>query len=198
MTTIQSVTRAARRLTTQSLLALAIFMASLFAWSDAAKAASPSVVSVSVPGDSTYSAGHSLDFTVNFDQPVFVNTVGGTPAFPLTLHTGGTVSAVYVSGSGTDSLTFRYTVQPGDADMDGVTVGASISLNGGTINNVGLDTAVLTLNSVGSTSNVLVSAPVAPPAAVPTLTEWAMILLTGLLALFGAARLGLLPVARKS
>ncbi|WP_233190228.1 MULTISPECIES: IPTL-CTERM sorting domain-containing protein [unclassified Brevundimonas] len=37
----------------------------------------------------------------------------------------------------------------------------------------------------------------AVPTPVPTLTEWAMILLTGLLALFGAARLGFLPAPRK-
>ena len=38
-----------------------------------------------------------------------VNTTGGTPT--LTLNDGGT--ATYVSGSGTNALTFSYTVRPG-------------------------------------------------------------------------------------
>lgn len=151
----------------------------------------PTTTNVAVPANGVYATGQSLDFTVNFDQSV---TVTGTPF--ITLMVGASpVQAQYVSGSGTASLVFRYVVQAGDMDANGVTVG-SINLNGGTIRNAGNANAVITLNNVGSTSGVLVSAP-ASPAAVPTLTEWAMILLTGLLALFGAARLGFLPAARK-
>lgn len=102
--------------------------------------------------------------------------------------------ATYISGSGTSALTFRYTAIAGDTDFNGITIGM-LGFNGGSINN-GSETANLALNNVGSTANVLVAA-ASPPAPVPTLTEWTMILLTGLLALFGAARLGFLPAARK-
>lgn len=148
------------------------------------------VASVAVPANGVYTVGQTLPFTVNFDEAV---TVNGTPQLALTI--GATTRyANYSSGSGTSALQFAYTIQAGDVDADGIAVGA-LGLNGGTIRNGSMD-VILTLNSVGSTSGVLVTA-AAPPAPVPTLTEWAMILLTGLLALFGAARLGFLP-ARKN
>ena len=152
------------------------------------------VSSVSVPADGAYVAGQNLDFTVNFSQAVTVDTVGGTPR--LELIVGSTTRyAAYLAGSGGPSLTFRYTVQPGDNDSDGITISTTaLSLNGGSIA-TGSSNVVLTLNGVPSTAGVRVVA--APPASVPTLTEWAMILLASLLALLGAGRLGLLPDGRK-
>ena len=69
-------------------------------------------------------------------------------------------SAAYVSGSGTSALVFRYTTQAGDNDTDGIAVGA-LAANGGTLRDAAGNNATLTLNSVGSTANVLVDA-VAP------------------------------------
>lgn len=163
-----------------------------FTISEAVTAPAATVTSVGVPANGAYTPGQTLTFTVNFSETVTVNTSGGTPRIALTVG-AATRYAAYHSGSGTSSLTFQYTVQPGDVDSDGITVGA-LGLNGGTILN-GSTNVTLTLNNVGATNGVLVAPP--PPAPVPTLTEWAMLLLTGLLALFGAARLGLLPAARK-
>jgi hypothetical protein len=118
----------------------------------------PVVTSVGVPADGTYGAGHVLDFTVNFSEAVLVTTGGGTPYIDLTLDTGGTVHAAYVSGSGSNQLTFAYTVATGNDDMTGVVVGSSIVLNGGTVKDAATNSAVLTLNSVPSTTNVLVDA----------------------------------------
>ncbi|WP_172969643.1 DUF4347 domain-containing protein, partial [Rhodanobacter sp. T12-5] len=115
----------------------------------------PKVTSVGVPADSTYIAGQNLDFAVNFDSAIIVNTGGGTPRIAITLDTGGTVYADYVSGSGTSALTFRYTVGSGTLDTNGITVGA-LSANGGTLRDAASDDAALTLNSVGSTAAVLV------------------------------------------
>lgn len=121
----------------------------------------PMVTSVSVPANATYVAGQNLDFTANFNEAVTVNTAGGTPYLAVTLNTGGTVQAAYISGSGTTALVFRYTVVDGNSDDDGVALGAAIALNGGTIQDAAANGAVLTLNSVGSTAGVLVDA-VAP------------------------------------
>jgi len=160
--------------------------------------AQATITSVSVPANATYSVGQNLDFTVNFDEAVAVDTTGGTPYIALSLNTGGAVQTTYLSGSGSTALVFRYTVTAADHDPDGVGVGGHIQLNGARITNSGGVDAALTLNGVGSTSGVLIAnAPVAPPAPVPTLTEWAMIFLAGLLGLFGAARLGLLPAVRR-
>jgi|GEM_PF-3180929 len=80
----------------------------------------------------TYKTGQTIDFTVSFSKPVTVDTTGGTPALALTLD-GGIVAAPLFGGSGTSTLTFRYTVQSGDSDADGIAVGSAIVLNNGTI-----------------------------------------------------------------
>lgn len=81
----------------------------------------PSVSSVGVPSNATYLAGQNLDFTVNTNQNVTVDTTGGTPQIALTV--GSTTRyANYLSGSGGSTLQFRYTVQAGDVDSDGITV----------------------------------------------------------------------------
>jgi large repetitive protein len=115
----------------------------------------PSVSSVSVPAAGTHYIGENLDFTVSFSQAVVVDTSGGTPRMAITLDTGGTVYADYLSGSGSNALVFRHTVAQGEADANGVTVGA-ISLQGGTIRDGLSNDANTTLNSVASTALVLV------------------------------------------
>ena len=76
----------------------------------------------------TYVAGESIDVAVTFDRVVHVT---GDPV--VTLSVGGqSRQAALVSGSGTESLVFRYVVQPGDVDDDGVSVGGD-ALTGGVI-----------------------------------------------------------------
>ncbi len=118
----------------------------------------PTVSSVSVPSDATYKTGANLDFTVDFSENVTVNLAGGTPYIPITLNTGGTVHAAYISGSGSSALVFRYTIVSGNSDPDGITVGSSITANGGTIRDAAATDATLALNSVASTTLVLVDA----------------------------------------
>jgi hypothetical protein len=111
----------------------------------------PQVSSVTVPADGTYIIGQNLDFTVNWDETVLVTN---TPRIALTIG-ASPVFANYVSGSNSPALLFRYTVQSGDLDSDGITVGA-LQLNGGTITDAAANSANLTLNSVGNTDDVLV------------------------------------------
>jgi hypothetical protein len=77
---------------------------------------------------------------VNFIEAV---TVTGTPQ--LALNIGGTlVQANYFSGSGSTKLTFRYTVQPGQNDANGISINANaLTLNGGTIQDVHFNNAIL-------------------------------------------------------
>jgi Fibronectin type III domain. len=116
----------------------------------------PSVISVDVPANGHYREGDALDFTVNLSEAAVVNTVGGTPYLGLTIGTA-TVQAAYAAGSGSTALVFRYTVQAGDMDMDGIAVGGSLVLNGGTARDAAGNDAVPVLNSVGNTGNVLVN-----------------------------------------
>ncbi|MBL7663759.1 MAG: hypothetical protein JNM93_01405, partial [Bacteriovoracaceae bacterium] len=71
----------------------------------------------------------------------------------LALNSGATVN--YFSGTGTNTLTFRYTVASGQAsaDLDYVATN-SLTLNGGTIRDVVLNNAVLTLATPGAANSI--------------------------------------------
>jgi large repetitive protein len=113
----------------------------------------PVVTQVIVPTNGYYKSGDALNFTVKYSENV---TVSGTPAIPVNIG-GANVSALYTGGSGTQLLSFSYTVQNGDLDMDGITLGASLSLNGATIRDAANNNASLTLNNIGNTSNIFVN-----------------------------------------
>uniref|UniRef100_UPI001E56D26E beta strand repeat-containing protein n=1 Tax=Microvirga roseola TaxID=2883126 RepID=UPI001E56D26E len=124
----------------------------------------PSVISVSAPTNGTYAAGQALNFTVNFDEAVTVDTSGGAPRIAIDVG-GVTVYANYQSGSGTGTLTFRYVVQTGDVDSNGIALGtSSLQLNGSTLKDAAGNDATLTLNGIPATAGVYVDAiaPVAP------------------------------------
>jgi|GEM_PF-3476483 len=137
--------------------------------------AAPTVTSVAVPANATYAAGQNLDFTVNVDSNV---TVAGTDStLSLTI---GAVSrwAAYQAKTAT-SITYRYTVQSGDIDNNGITVGA-LTLNTTTIQDSAGNNATVTLNSVGSTTGVLVDS------LIPTATAATSVAATGFSANWGA------------
>ena len=94
-----------------------------------------------------YGTGAVIPITVAFSEAV---TVSGTPQ--LTLETGAADAVVnYSSGSGTATLVFQYTVAAGhaSADLDYAGTG-SLALNGGSIRDVALNPAVLTLPTPGA------------------------------------------------
>jgi Ca2+-binding RTX toxin-like protein len=64
--------------------------------------------------DGSLQANESVQLTVTFDEAVNVNTTNGSPT--LTLNSGGTAN--YLSGTGTDTLTFSYTVGATDNTAD--------------------------------------------------------------------------------
>ncbi len=80
---------------------------------------------IDVNGNGDLNAGHVVTLTVTLSETVTV--AGGVPT--LVLNNGGTAS--YVGGSGTDTLTFSYTVAAGQ-DTSDLAV-ASFSLNGATV-----------------------------------------------------------------
>lgn len=117
--------------------------------------ASPYVTSVSVPAAGTFVPGNNLDLTVNLDEVADVTTTGGTPRIPLTIG-AATRYASYVSGTGTAAHLYRYVVQAGDLDEDGIAVGAAVDLNGGVIQDGAGNDLAPALNNIGDTSGVLV------------------------------------------
>ncbi len=112
----------------------------------------PTVSSVAVPAAGTYGLGTDLDFVVTMSEPTFVSTTGGTPSLPITLGEGSTVDAYYLSGSGTEALTFRYSVKEGDTG--GIVLGSALLLNGGALADDAGDAAVPTLANGADTSGI--------------------------------------------
>ncbi len=87
-------------------------------------------VALSAPPGDTYGRDETIEATVTFTQAV---NVTGTPQLALGIASG-TKQADYVSGTGTKSLVFRYTVVATDMDSDGISIAANaLTLNSGTI-----------------------------------------------------------------
>ena len=79
------------------------------------------------PSSGDLNAGKTVTTSLTMSEVVTVNTSGGTPT--LTFNDGGT--ATYVSGSGTNTLTFSYTVAAGQNTPDLMVT--AVSLNGATV-----------------------------------------------------------------
>ena len=94
----------------------------------------PTIASVATTvSDGLFKIGDVIPITVTFSEAISVNTTNGTPQ--LTLETGTTdVLVDYSSGTGTNVLTFNYTVAEGhvSSDLD-YTATNALGLNSGTI-----------------------------------------------------------------
>jgi surface protein len=121
----------------------------------------PTVSTVAITGatglqSSTLKAASTVTATAYFSEAVTVNTTGGTPM--LTLNIGGTsVLANYVSGTGSNSITFNYTILAGQNDSNGISIDTnSLSLNSGAIKDMAGNPATLTHIAVADNANYLV------------------------------------------
>ncbi len=105
----------------------------------------------STASNGTYVLGQSIDITIQFDDLV---TVSGVPQ--LTLETGAVDRVInYVSGTGTNTILFSYTVLSGDAAADLDYIAASpLSLNGGSITDAIGNNASLTLPAPGAAGSL--------------------------------------------
>ncbi len=114
--------------------------------------------------NSRLNEGDVVTATVNFSEAV---TVTGTPQ--LALNVGGTmVQANYAAGSGTNALTFTYTILAGQTDANGISIGASsLALNGGAIRDRAGNNATLTHTLVADNTSYLVDT-TAPTATLST------------------------------
>jgi hypothetical protein len=121
----------------------------------------------SSPSSGTLKAGDIVLVRVEFSEVV---NVTGTPQ--ITLETGTTDRAVnYTSGSGTNTLTFSYTVQAGDTSADLTYVDpTSLILNGGTIRDIALNNATLTLAAASSAGSLGANSAIVVDTTAPTAT----------------------------
>lgn len=95
----------------------------------------PTIIAVAITAASgaqnnSLNVGDGVTVTVSFSEVVIVS---GTPSLGLNIN-GSIVQAGFSGGSGTSSLTFSTTIQPGQNDADGIAINAdSLSLNGGSL-----------------------------------------------------------------
>lgn len=115
---------------------------------------SPTVTNVfSTLANGRYGQAQVVDVDISFSEKVNVDISGGAPK--LLLNTDTPRYATYLSGSGTTSLKFRYTVFASDLsdDLDYASTNA-LTTNGGTIKDSSGNNAILTLPAVGGTSSL--------------------------------------------
>jgi hypothetical protein len=114
--------------------------------------ASPSISALNPPASNTYLLNNHIDFIVTYSE--LVNVTGTR----ITLTIGSTTEyATYLSGSGSTSVTYRYTVKLNDSDADGIALASPLDLNGGTVaDSAGNPLSPLTF-TVPDTSGVLVN-----------------------------------------
>jgi hypothetical protein len=113
----------------------------------------PYISQLTPPQNKTYIYGDLLTLTTKFTEIV---NVSGAPILQLTLGTV-TKNFNYSSGSGTDTLTFIYSIALGDEDLDGASIASIVALNGGTIQDTTFNNASLNL-STPLTPGILVDA----------------------------------------
>lgn len=118
----------------------------------------PTVTGVQLPAAGTYVAGQALDITVNYSEAVTVSGNGAAPRLAVTLEDGRIAYADYVSGSGSNALLFRYTVQAGQQAATGIALAGSLDANGAALRDAVGNTATTTLTGVGATSGIRVDA----------------------------------------
>jgi hypothetical protein len=115
--------------------------------------AAPTISSVSSPANNTYYINNTIDFIATFSR--VVNVTGTRLAFNIG---SSTEYATYLSGTGSTSITYRYTVKLYDEDTDGVVLASALDLNGGLV----VDLSANVLNpltfTLPDTSGVLVNA----------------------------------------
>jgi len=112
----------------------------------------PSVNSVAISSasgvqNSLLNAGDNVSVTATFSESVIVDNASGTPTLTLAVGSDNR-TATYASGSTSTALVFQYTIQSGDNDTNGISIGANaLALNSGTIRDASGNYATITHSS---------------------------------------------------
>jgi hypothetical protein len=110
----------------------------------------PIVRSVQTPPKNTYRKGDTLEFTVIFSEKIFTND-----SLFIKLHIGDRVrEAIYTSGSGTNTVLFRYLVQTGDNDRNGIKLDSLIFPGAGLLNDHAGNPAIPVLKNIAALSGI--------------------------------------------
>ncbi len=136
---------------------------------------------VSTPAtDGPYGNGETIRASLTFNHSVTVDATDGNPriAFTMgdTVNPDQTAYLDYTDGSGTATLYFEYTVQPGDHDTDGIEIDSSaLELNGGAITDAESElTAILRLPAQTTLASTTIDGGTIPDPGQPAVTAVAL------------------------
>ena len=113
------------------------------------------------------SDGGNIDVRVRFNEPVDVNTSGGTPTVSITNGNQGSGSgrgphaAAYISGTGTNELVFSLTIAAANSATsagDVLSIGTNaMALNGGTVKDAGKsnNATITNVASIGTAAGTI-------------------------------------------
>ena len=116
----------------------------------------PYFVSIRNPVDKIYISGDTLDFVFHFNEPIQVTSSGINATLSITIGSRSKSALLYSSAN--DSIRFRYIIQPGESDKDGVRTASSIVLNNTVIRDVAGNTASVSFSNSNINKGILVDA----------------------------------------
>lgn len=104
----------------------------------------PYVTRLQAQANGIYKAGDTLSIIARFSEKIFVTQSGGSPAIKLTIGNNAR-QAVYMTGSGTDSILFAYVIQSTDEDSNGLKPATTITITNSAIKDTAGNNSSLTL-----------------------------------------------------
>lgn len=120
----------------------------------------PTILSIKNPPDKIYKSGDTLDFIFRFNENILVTSAGMMASLSVTIGSKSK-AAFYDHGTGSDSIVFRYIIQPGETDKDGIRTASSILLNTTEIKDIAGNAANLSFSNSNINKGILIDA-VAP------------------------------------
>ena len=118
----------------------------------------PTVVKVEkISPDGNYGLGSTIDFRVVFSEPISLS--GFNSSSPFVQLNSSTSARAFVTGTSSDSITFRYTVQNGDSSTD-LNYSSTTALNLGSfvLRDIASNSATLTLPATNNAASLAGSA----------------------------------------
>lgn len=117
----------------------------------------PAVTAVSVETMTIYTTGQQLDLTIQFSKKIWILSTSTNPV--LNIAIGNKIrSANYLQGSGSQLLSFRYSIQSDDRDTDGIKIISLLNYGQAIRDSIG-NPADTVLRNIVSTSSIRVNPP---------------------------------------
>ncbi len=118
----------------------------------------PVISKVTVPVAAEYKTGNILDFIIDYSKKVFVSTTDSLPSIGISI--GSKIKkALYVNGSASTTLLFRYVIEKEDVDTNGIKINTTLQDGNASIRDSVGNRAATLLNNIGNTAGIRINTP---------------------------------------